>query len=175
MVFSVSGSRDCPVQPIYVQDFPAEPVQPGSQTEKLRCRCTTARHILLRRAAHPASLLNARPQEVTTHPSIRGPRPTGFVGLLMGDVTLAREELEGPPVDLMTSGAASDNVFRERTITMPFGTFLPGLNVAHSTDRSTPDEHLASVGTVYSEYTLTLPPFNVTVSLDIRTERSPCL
>ena len=102
----VFGNGDYPVQPIYAKDLAAQAVDVGSRTD-----CCVAD------AAGPETfifeeLLRLLAQAVGAQIQlVHMPPPLGFaltrlVGLLMRDVVLTRDEVDGLMAGLLTSGAA---------------------------------------------------------------------
>ena len=103
-VFPVYGSGDYPVQPVYAEDLAAQAVEAGSQSENSVAAAagpdTLSFEALLRLLA---SSMDVRTRLVRTPPSV-GLALTGLVGLLMRDIALTRDEVEGLMAGLLTSG-----------------------------------------------------------------------
>ncbi len=70
-VFPVYGSGDYRVQPVYVEDFAAQAVEAGSQSEN-SVADAAGPDTFIRGLASPAGLINGRPKMVPTHASARG-------------------------------------------------------------------------------------------------------
>ena len=102
-VFPVYSNGDYSVQPVYVEDLAAQAVEAGSQSENTVADAagpdTFSFEALLRLLASsigvPARLLH-------TPPSV-GLALTKLVGLLMRDMALTREEVDGLMAGLLTS------------------------------------------------------------------------
>ena len=111
-VFPVYGSGDYPVQPIYVEDLAAQAVQAGSQSENSVADAagpdTFTFEALLRLLA---SSMGIRRWFLHTPPSV-GLALTGLVGLLMRDMALTRDEVEGLMAGLLTSGESPTGTSR---------------------------------------------------------------
>ena len=103
-VFPVYGSGDYPVQPVYAEDLAAQAVEAGSQSENSVADAAGPEvfsfEALLRLLA---SSMGVRARFVHTPPSL-GLALTGLVGLLMRDVALTRDEVDGLMAGLLTSG-----------------------------------------------------------------------
>ena len=102
-VFPVYGNGGYPVQPVYVEDLAAEAVEAGSQCESFVVDSagpdTFSFEDLLRLLA---SSMDVRRWFLHTHPRV-GLALTGLVGLLMRDMALTRDEVEGLMDGLLTS------------------------------------------------------------------------
>ena len=111
-VFPVYGSGDYPVQPVYVEDLAAQAVEAGSQSESSVADAagpeTVSFRALLRLLA---SSMGVRSRLVHTPPSL-ALALTGLVGLLMRDLTLTRDEVDGLMAGLLTSDAAPTGTTR---------------------------------------------------------------
>ena len=108
----VYGRGDYPVQPVYVEDLASQAVEAGSQSE---CFVTDAAgpdtfsfEALLRLLA---SSMGVSARLVRTPPSV-GLALTGLVGLLMRDVVLTRDEVDGLMAGLLTSGEPPNGTTR---------------------------------------------------------------
>ena len=105
-VFPVYGSGDYPVQPVYAEDLAAQAVEAGSQSKNSVADVagpeTFSFEALLRLLA---SAMGVRARFLHTPPSV-GLALTGLVGLLMRDIALTRDEVDGLMAGLLTSGAA---------------------------------------------------------------------
>ena len=105
-VFPVFGSGDYRVQPIYAEDLAARPLAAGFRNDSFGADAagpdTFTFEELLRVLA---SAVNARVRLVHTPPSL-GFALTRLVGLLLLDVVLTRDEVDGLMAGLLTSGAA---------------------------------------------------------------------
>ena len=103
-VFPVYGNADYPVQPVYVEDVAAQAVEAGSQTGSSVADAagpdTISFEALLRLLA---SSVGVRARLVHTPPSV-GLALTRLVGLLMRDMALTRDEVDGLMAGLLTSG-----------------------------------------------------------------------
>ena len=103
-VFPVYGNGDYPVQPIYVEDVAAQAVEAGSQSESSVADAagpdTFSFEALLRLLA---SSMSVRRWFLHTPPRA-GLALTGLVGLLMRDMALTRDEVDGLMAGLLTSG-----------------------------------------------------------------------
>ena len=106
LVFPVFGHEDCLVQPIYAEDLAARPLAAGFRNDSFGADAagpdTFTFEELLRVLA---SAVNARVRLVHTPPSL-GFALTRLVGLLLLDVVLTRDEVDGLMAGLLTSGAA---------------------------------------------------------------------
>ena len=104
-VFPVYGKGDYPVQPVYVEDVAFQAVEAGSQSENSVVDSagpdTFSFEELLRLLA---SAVGIRRWLVHTPPSV-GLTLTRLVGLLMRDVALTRDEVDGLMAGLLTSTA----------------------------------------------------------------------
>ncbi len=102
-VFPAYGSGDYPVQPVYVEDLAAQAVEAGSQSESFVTDAagpdTFSFENLLRLLA---SSMGVRARLVRTPPRV-GLALTGLVGLLMRDIVLTRDEVDGLMAGLLTS------------------------------------------------------------------------
>ena len=105
-VFPVFGNGDYPVQPIYAEDLAAQAVASGSLSENTVADAagpdTFTFEELLRLLA---SGVNARVRLVHTPPSL-GFALTRLVGVMLRDVVLTRDEVDGLMAGLLTSHAA---------------------------------------------------------------------
>ena len=105
-VFPVFGNGDYPVQPIYAGDLAAQALAAGSQSENTLADAagpdTFTFEELLRLLAQA---VGARVRLVHTPPSL-GFALTRLVGLLLRDVVLTRDEVDGLMAELLTSHAA---------------------------------------------------------------------
>ena len=111
-VFPVYGSGDYPVQPVYAEDLAAQAVQAGSQSKNSVADAagpdTFSFEALLRLLA---SSMGVRIRFLRTPPSV-GLALTGLVGLLMRDMALTRDEVNGLMAGLLTSEAAPPGMTR---------------------------------------------------------------
>ena len=102
-VFPVCGNGDYPVQPVYAEDLAAQAVAAGSQNESSVADAagpdTFSFEALLRLLA---SAMGVRARLVHTPPSA-GLALTRLVGLLMRDVALTRDEVDGLMAGRLTS------------------------------------------------------------------------
>ena len=102
-VFPVYGNGDYPVQPVYVEDLAAQAVEAGSQGESFVIDSagpdTFSFEALLRLLA---SSMDVRTRFLHT-PPLAGLALTGLVGLMMRDVVLTRDEVDGLMAELLTS------------------------------------------------------------------------
>ena len=102
-VFPVYGNGDYPVQPVYVEDVAAQAVEAGSQRENSVADAagpdTFSFEELLRLLA---SSMGVRRWFLHTPPRV-GLALTGLVGLLMRDMVLTHDEVEGLMAGLLTS------------------------------------------------------------------------
>ena len=102
-VFPVYEKGDYPVQPVYVEDLAAQAVEAGYQSENSVADAagpdTFSFEELLRLLA---SSMGVRARLVRTPPSV-GLALTGLVGLMMRDVVLTRDEVDGLMAGLLTS------------------------------------------------------------------------
>ena len=105
-VFPIFGNGDYKVQPIYAEDLAGQAVASGSLSENTVADAagpeTFTFEELLRLLA---SGVNARVRLVHTPPSL-GFALTRLVGLLLRDVVLTRDEVDGLMAGLLTSDAA---------------------------------------------------------------------
>ena len=105
-VFPVFGRGDYPVQPIYAEELAVLAVEAGSRTDSFIADAagpeTFTFEELLRLLA---SAVGARVRLVHMPPSL-GFALTRLVGLLMRDVALTRDEVDGLMAGLLTSDAA---------------------------------------------------------------------
>ena len=104
-VFPVYGNGDYPVQPVYVEDLAAQAVEAGAQNENSVADAagpdTFSFEALLRLLA---SSMGVRRRFLHTPPRV-GLALTGLVGLLMRDMALTRDEVDGLMAGLLTSEA----------------------------------------------------------------------
>ena len=111
-VFPVFGRGDYKVQPIYAGDLAAEAVASGSLSENTVADAagpdTFTFEELLRLLA---SGVNARVRLVHTPPAV-GFALTRLVGLLLRDVVLSRDEVDGLMAGLLTSAGAPTGTTR---------------------------------------------------------------
>ena len=111
-VFPVYGNGDYPVQPVYVEDVAVQAVEAGSQSENSVVDSagpdTFSFEELLRLLA---SAVGIRRWLVHTPPSV-GLTLTRLVGLLMRDVALTRDEVDGLMAGLLTSAVAPTGTTR---------------------------------------------------------------
>ncbi len=111
-VFPVYGNGDYPVQPIYVEDVAVQAVEAGSQSENTVADAagpeTFSFEELLRLLA---SAMGVRARLLHT-PSSVSLALTQLVGLLMGDLSLTRDEVVGLMAGLLTSEAAPTGTTR---------------------------------------------------------------
>ena len=111
-VFPVYGRGDYPVQPVYVEDLAAQAVEAGSQRGNSVADAagpeTFSFEALLRLIA---SEMGVRSRFVHTPPSV-GLALTGLVGLLMRDLALTRDEVDGLMAGLLTSNATPTGTTR---------------------------------------------------------------
>ena len=112
LVFPVFGNGDYKVQPVYAEDLAGQVVAAGSQNENAVAVTagpdTFAFEELLRLLA---KAVNARVRLVHTPPSL-GFALTRLFGLLLRDVALTRDEVDGLTAGLLTSHAAPDGTTR---------------------------------------------------------------
>ena len=105
-VFPVFGRGDYPVQPVYAEDLAGQAVAAGSQNENTVAdaagRDTFTFEELLRLLA---SAVNARVRLVHT-PASLGYALIRLVGMVLRDVVLSRDEVDGLMAGLLTSGSA---------------------------------------------------------------------
>ena len=105
-VFPVFGDGDYRVQPIYAEDLAAQALAAGPQSENTVADAagsdTFTFEELLRLLA---KAVGARVRRAPTPPSL-GFAPTRLVGLLLRDVVLTRDEVDGLMAGLLTSDAA---------------------------------------------------------------------
>ena len=105
-VFPVFGRGDYPVQPIYAEDLAAQAVKAGSESENLLADAarpdTLTFEELLRLLV---SAVGARVRLMHTPPYL-GLALTRLVGLLLCDVVLTKDEVDGLMAELLTSGLA---------------------------------------------------------------------
>ena len=111
-VFPIFGNGDYKVQPIYVEDLAGQAVASWSLSENTVADAagpeTFTFEELLRLLA---SGVNARARLVHTPPSL-GFALTRLVGLLLRDVVLTRDEVDGLMAGLLTSDAAPAGITR---------------------------------------------------------------
>ncbi len=111
-VFTVFGSGDYQVQPVYADDLAAQAVVAASQSDSSVSDAagpeTFSFETLLRLLA---AAMGVRSRFLHTPPPV-GLALTGLVGLLMRDVALTRDEVDGLMAGLLTSGAAPTGVTR---------------------------------------------------------------
>ena len=102
-VFPVYGNGDYPVQPVYAEDLATQAVAAGSESENSVADAagpeTFSFETLLRLLA---SSVGVRCRFVHTPPFV-GLALTGLVGLLMRDVALTRDEIDGLMAGLLIS------------------------------------------------------------------------
>ena len=105
-VYPVFGGGDYLVQPVYAEDLAAQAVEAGSQTGNSVTDAagpeTFSFEAMLRLLANA---IGVRSRFMHTPPTV-GLALTRLVGLLVGDVVLTRDEVDGLMAGLLTSGAA---------------------------------------------------------------------
>ena len=102
-VFPVFGSGDYPVQPTYAGDLAAQAVDAGSRTDSFVKDAAGPEKFAFEELLRLlASGVNARVRLVHTPPSL-GFALTRLVGLLLRDVVLTRDEVDGLMTGLLTS------------------------------------------------------------------------
>ena len=110
--FPVYGRGDYTVQPVYVEDLAAQAVEAGAQGRSSVADAagpdTLSFEDLLRLLA---SSMGVRSWLVHTPPLV-GFALTGLAGLMMRDLALARDEVDGLMAGLLTSGAAPTGTTR---------------------------------------------------------------
>ena len=109
-VFPVFGRGDYPVQPTYAEDLAAQAVKAGSESENLvadAARLDTLTFEELLRLL--ASAVGARVQLMHTPPYL-GLALTRLVGLLMCDVVLTKDEVDGLIGGVADFGSRADRV-----------------------------------------------------------------
>ena len=105
-VFPVFGRGDYKVQPIYDGGLAAQAVDAGSESENLVADATGPDTLTFEELLRLlASAVGARVRLVHTPPSL-GFALTRLVGLLLRDVVLSRDEVDGLMAGLLTSGTA---------------------------------------------------------------------
>ena len=111
-VFPVYGSGDYQVQPVYVEDLAAQAVEAGLQSGSSVADAagpeTFSFNALLRLLA---SSMGVRSRLIPTPPSV-ALALTGLVGLLMRDLALTRDEVDGLMAGLLTSDSAPTGTTR---------------------------------------------------------------
>ena len=102
-VFPVYGNGDYPVQPVYVEDLATQAAAAGSESENSIADAAGPETFSFETLLHLlASAINVRRRFVHT-PPFAGLALTGLVGLLMRDVALTRDELDGLMAGLLIS------------------------------------------------------------------------
>ena len=105
-VFPVFGKGDYRVQPIVVKDLVAQAVAAGAQGDNFIADAAGPETFTFEELLHLlASAVGARAKLVHTPPSL-GFAMTTLVGLLLRDVVLTRDEVDGLMAGLLTSGSA---------------------------------------------------------------------
>ena len=104
-VFPIYGSGDYPVQPVYAEDLAAQAVAAGSQSgNSVSDAAGPDSHSFKELLRLLASTIGVRSRLANTPASV-GLALTGLVGLLMRDVVLTRDEVDGLMAGLLTSAA----------------------------------------------------------------------
>ena len=104
-VFPIFGRGDYPVQPIYAADLAAQAVYAGSHKDSFVAAAGPETFTFEELLGLLASAVGAHVRLVHTPPSL-GFALTRLVGLLLRDVVLTRDEVDGLMAGLLTSGAA---------------------------------------------------------------------
>ena len=105
-VFPVFGKGDYRVQPIFVKDLVAQAVAAGAQGDNFVADAAGPERFTFEELLHLlASAVGARAKLVHTPPSL-GFAMTTLVSLLLRDVVLTRDEVDGLMAGLLTSGSA---------------------------------------------------------------------
>ena len=105
-VFPVFGSGDYPVQPIYAENLAAQAVDAGCRSDSFVADAAGLDTFTFEELLRLLALaVNARVRLVHTPPSL-GFVLTRLVGLLLRDVVLTRDEVDGLMAGLLTSHAA---------------------------------------------------------------------
>ena len=111
-VFPVYGNGDYSVQPVYVEDLASQAVEAGSQSENSVADAagpdTFSFEALLRLLA---SSMGVRRWFLHTPPRV-GLALTGLVGVLMRDMALTHDEVDGLMAGLLTSEVAPTGTTR---------------------------------------------------------------
>ena len=113
-VFPVYGNGDYSVQPVYVEDLASQAVEAGSQSENSvsgpAASATFSFEALLRLLA---SSMGVRRWFLHTPPRV-GLALTGLVGVLMRDMALTHDEVDGLMAGLLTSAEPPTGTTRLR-------------------------------------------------------------
>ena len=125
-VFPIFGSGDYPLQPIYAEDLAAQAVATGSRTDNFVVYAAgpetfTFEELLLLLA----SVVSARVRLVNTPASV-GLALTRLVGLLLRDMVLSRDEVDGLMAGLLTSESPPTGTTRLEDWLKESGTVLGG-------------------------------------------------
>lgn len=111
-LFPLYGNGEYTVQPVYVEDVAAQAVEAGSQSGSFGPDAagpdTFSFKELLRLLASSMGMLRL----LVPAPPLVGFALTGLVGLLMRDLALARDEIDGLMAGLLTSDAAPTGTTR---------------------------------------------------------------
>ena len=111
-VFPVFGNGDYRVQPVYAEDLAAQAVAAGSGVENSVADAAGPENFTFEELLRLlASAVGARIRLVNTPPPL-GFALTRLVGLLLRDVVLTRNEVDGLMAGLLTSDGAPTGVTR---------------------------------------------------------------
>ena len=104
-VFTVFGRGECAVQPIHAEDLASQAVEAGSRTDSFIADAAGPEIFTFEELLRLlASAVGARVLLVHTLPSV-GFALTRLVGLLLRDVVLTKDEVDGLMAGLLTSDA----------------------------------------------------------------------
>ena len=110
--FPVFGRGDYLLQPIYAEDLAALAVEAGSRTDSLVAYAAGPETFTFRELLRMlAEAVGARVRLVRTRPSV-GFALTRLAGLLLRDVALTRDEVDGLMAGLLTTGAKPTGITR---------------------------------------------------------------
>lgn len=110
--FPVYGSGDYTIQPVHVEDLAAQAVEAGAQSGSSVADAVGPEIFSFKAMLRLlASSMGVRSRLVHTPPSV-ALALTRFVGLLMRDMTLTRDEVDGLMAGLLTSGTAPSGTTR---------------------------------------------------------------
>ncbi len=111
-VFPVYGSGDCLIQPVFAEDLAAQAVEAGSGRENVVTDAAGPETFSFEELLSLlAEAVGARVRLVRTPPSV-GFALTRLAGLLLRDVVLTRDQVDGLMAGLLTTGATPTGITR---------------------------------------------------------------
>jgi len=104
-VFGVFGSGDYRLQPIHVDDFASLAVNEGRRTENRTVDATGPETFSFRGLVESLGEIVGSPRPIVSVPPSVGYLATSILGMLLRDVMLTREEIDGLMADLLATDA----------------------------------------------------------------------